>query len=762
LPIINNAAALSNYPFRALSPEVVDLLERAAKEADSSRTGVALKLLECYCDLQGVEVTYLSLSTPRYLEVVRGLLGALGGTSLIGSMHATRRTLTRQICHIHEALCAEIPALARVGFDKLSMELNDSTWERQRANVIGERAQYWNGWSIESAKGISNLLNLPCLWLSHGKEFTEDFYQQWLLFFKKQARPAYSEVNKMAKFLSSHSEDWPAVTFQHPDMIKSFFLAFMKDFFLDAHHRRLNINSQIKAWKLLVGSCEEIFLETGKWATPYIGGLPKPVEKEAQGLSSRKRKGANGEIVHEKLITPVPLHVTDEEAIEILFHRIKTDISIVESWALEQTRALITKVRQRQALANTGTVITSGSYSKSIEEIGLDNICATFEQDGFVYTNDYLLARFGLGSFKKVADILGLPTAERLYPYQCLLVREHPEITTGFFDKLKLMDDNGDYVGYIKSDTGAKLIGYKDRRGGTLSEQIIDLSERSQQWVEEIIEITQPLRDTARIEGDPVWKELFITCGLGFSNPTSARPQLWNRSKFESTPTLLDTLKKQFSAYEHLMPNGVEDFLQRTSLSTLRASCGVEVYLRTKSVTKMAKALGHAQYDTNLLRRYLPEAILAFFQTRWIRIFQRSFICEAMKDSPYLLEAASFESMDELHTFLKNHALKDIPEHLRNPENKKLSESGEASNTHIYISIDVGIMTALLSLEVAVNTSKKENQICGAARYWSEVSKAVSDEIERGSDSLLKEHLNTAKKHCNPRFMDKVIYVSAA
>ncbi|MNC81633.1 hypothetical protein D3C75_1348210 [compost metagenome] len=68
----------------------------------------------------------------------------------------------------------------------------------------------------------------------------------------------------------------------------------------------------------------------------------------------------------------------------------------------------------------------------------------------------------------------------------------------------------------------------------------------------------------------------------------------------------------------------------------------------------------------------------------------------------------------------------------------------------------------MLSLEAAVKNPKKDKEVCGLAKYWADVSKAVSDEIERGSDSLLKEHLNTARIHCNPSQMEKVIYVAAA
>lgn len=131
-----------------------------------------------------------------------------------------------------------------------------------------------------------------------------------------------------------------------------------------------------------------------------------------------------------------------------------------------------------------------------------------------------------------------------------------------------------------------------------------------------------------------------------------------------------------------------------------------------------------------------------------------------MKDSPLLLEATEFASMDELHMFLKNHALKEIPSHLKNPE--KNSNKSEPRDSHVYISIDVGIMTALLSLEAAVHNSEKPHEVSGRAKYWAELSKSVSDEIERGSDSLLKEHLSVAKNHINPTRMEKVIYVTAA
>lgn len=762
MTIIKKTLYLSNYPFRVLSPEVVAKIERAAKAYSSKEFGVLTKLFECYCDLMGTQVSYLTLSSPSYHQLARGFLGALRSNSFANGSAVYRQSRARAFAAIHNLIREEVPAMEELKTDKDSMASNASLWEEYRSKIDDKDLRYWNGWGLEVRKGGEYHLSLACLWNSHGQEFTENLYRHWLLFFKKQARPNCVEANKMIRFLAEHGEDWPAVTFQHPQMIKAFFLAFMKDFFLTAHRKKQKLNAAISNWGTFIANCEEIFIETGVWATPYQGGLPKPLQRPDFGLGTRKKTNENGVVVHEKLITPVPLHVTDEEAIDILFHNVETDVSVIKQWASEQCRQLYFNVMQRQALARLGQPILGGGGKKSVEQLGFENICATFEQDGFQSNPDYLLPRFGSGNMAEVADLLGLPTAPQLFPYQCLLVIEHPDITRGFLKKLMLFDDNGDSIGYIKDEFGAKLIGYKDRRGKKLSEQVIELTACSQRWIEEIIEITKPLRTALRKAGNPVWKELFITSGYGFSQPISANQPGWSRSSFKSSPALLETLLRQFAPYQGMLKCDIKDFLQRVSLSSIRSSCGVLVYLRTKNVVEMSKALGHARYDSKLLGRYLPAAILAFFQTRWIRIFQRSFICEAMKDSPYLLEAADFTSMDELHSFLKNHALKDISTHLKNPENKVSTKKSESRDSHVYISIDVGVMTAILSLEAAVNKAENILQVCGKARYWAEVAKAVSAEIERGNDTLLQQHLQVAKTHINPSRMENVIYVAAA
>lgn len=753
MPIVRNTSFLVNYPFRVIPDKVLDLMERSAATSTSS-PAVTLKLFECFCDITESRITYPGLSGTAFQRTARSFLDSLRSDGLVGTGTEARRAYSKQFLSIISSIQKEIPALTTFEWD-----WNEDNYQTlDTHNLNSDAVRYWNGWEILSSKGKPHFLALADLWNSHGPEFTEQFYESWRLYSEKQARPAYSETNKMVKFLAINRNVWPPATFYHPQGIKDFFLDFLKNFFMETVTNKRSLNSQIKAWGRFVSNCEEAFIQGGVWAVPFGGKLPKPTPKTIPTVQTRVTTTKNGTQVHNKLITTVPLQITDTEAIEILFDKIESDVQIVKSWALSESHKLVERMQRRKLLAKTGTPISGGSGTNDIHTLGVENICATFERDGFINDKSYLNRYFGSGTpVTDTANYLGLPTWDSLFPFQCLLVMEHPEITTSFLEKFELYDKWGNLSGYC----GNQLKGYKDRRGKTHSEQKIELNSRSAELVDKIIEITTPLRDALKRMGDDRWRELFITCGQGFSNPKSASIPSWNPSKFESSNSFFRKLENQFSEHTNLKGKELASFLSKVSLSSIRASCGVLIYLRTKSVEEMANALGHLKYDPGLLRHYLPDSILAFFQTRWIRIFQRGLICEAMKESPYLLEAANFQSMDELHTFLSHHALRDIPSHLKDPEGLLTTPFIQGEYSHIYISIDPGILTALMSLERAVAFAKPGKTVCGRAHYWAELSKSVVMEIERGNDQLLKSHLIEASRHCNASRMENLIYESS-
>ncbi|GGB67228.1 hypothetical protein [Shewanella inventionis] len=178
----------------------------------------------------------------------------------------------------------------------------------------------------------------------------------------------------------------------------------------------------------------------------------------------------------------------------------------------------------------------------------------------------------------------------------------------------------------------------------------------------------------------------------------------------------------------------------------------------------MSKALGHTNVTRDQLREYLPEPILAFFQSRWVRLFQKAIICEAMKDSEYLLEATKFKKMEDLHQFLTNHALKNISKSVIDAhidsDQKREKKAKSDDNSQVYFSVDKGILVALMSLESAVKSSPDNIAINGYAKYWSKVSEFITSEINRGNDRNLKSKLSKAKAHINPKSMENLIYAT--
>jgi hypothetical protein len=169
---------------------------------------------------------------------------------------------------------------------------------------------------------------------------------------------------------------------------------------------------------------------------------------------------------------------------------------------------------------------------------------------------------------------------------------------------------------------------------------------------------------------------------------------------------------------EGLTEDDTTNFIRRFTLTKMRASRGVQVFLETESTSKMSQALGHEKYNPNLLSHYLPEPILDFFQSRWIRLFQKGIICEAMKDSNFLLQASGFKTMEQLELFLKNHTLKNLPE-----KDLDIKKDSNVNTSDIYININDEIISTLISIDGAVENSNKKEKITSEALYWSNFSK---------------------------------------
>lgn len=764
MTIIKNINSLANYTFKVLPPDVLALMQRCYALEERDSTGNLLKIFEAYCDVTGHSISFISLSSSSFADVARGFVGALADESLINVTNAVRQRYVASFIKLLNEMRKEVPLLPTLTSEQRLPKYNQHLWEEEKKSLSEDRVRYWNGWQVQGRKGKISFLPISLIWNSHGKEFAEEVYKRYCQNAEKHLAPSHSEFNIFLKFLSQNSESWPVQSLQHPIMIKKLFIENMLFSFKNAIDAGTNVSTKTRSYSKFIHTIEETFLLPGAWARPFTGGLPCPVSKCLPGTHTNIKKLPDGTLVKEKLITAVPLHLSDSEAIEILFKRIKSDNQLVVKWAKQKLRNIRKTQLKRERLAKTGIPILGGNTNKhSISELGDNNVCATFHALGLSHIREKRINITGRTPASDISDLLAIPNFEHFFALQLLLVSRHPCLTDGFFTHFELYDKRGNLFGLIKRDNAYELTGYKDRKGGELSEQVIKLSPREAVWVRQIISLTQPLRDELRDAGDDAWRYLFLHCAGTIGLPKRPEPFKINKRTLKYQKHLV----QEFSAASGESDKKMEAFLPRLSVTAFRASCGVEVYLDTHSVEEMARALGHTTYNTSLLSSYLPSPILEFFQTRWIRVFQRGLICEAMKGSPYLLKATRFETMEELHTFLENHAIREIPEHLKNPDflssraQQELTAKQYGEDGQVLVSIDTGILTTLLSLNQAVMQATAKSQLCAKAIYWSRFTDLVVRYIEDEYNSDLLVYLDTARQHVDPKRMEGLIYATS-
>ncbi|MDH4652969.1 hypothetical protein DM872_14000 [Pseudomonas taiwanensis] len=766
MTIIKDTRAIRSHPLAAIDPEVANLINHGASLHQRSfgtshhSISVPLQLLEAYCDIAGLRITMETLRSSAIEAIMQGFCAAMAGNALLEQSGPRNVGICRRLYQSLTSARARVSGAHALAWD-ISLFKPDPAVCARIASTSDDKRWYWKGWAIQSPHKRGVYLRLGQLVVPYGRKFVEAIFAEVEKDFRGRPASFHNEWNDMFDYLGEHQTRWPRRTFNTEEGVKSFMQAFTIAHFTKAEKAQKDAKSQIKSWNTFVSTVEVCLCKTGVWAN-LSKPIKKPPSSTKRGSETKLKECEDGLLVQEKLLTSIPLHVTDSEAVEVLFFHIKNDLATVRGWAAHQAADLKSRQARRVLLAQKGNPIIECKGSSTAKKYTLADVCATLEATSsevppaFLCKVHYWVTGENC-SGSELANYYGYPVTGSLFPLQCLLVLEHPEITTEFLRSFELYNEQGQLTGF--DEEKRLLTGYKNRKRSDMREQVIKLNDISFQTVKDIIEITSVCRRKLRAQGDDSYRYLFITSGTAFDRVRRANVTYWNKHKFLGNPKLREQLIAQFSPHSDLPADELIEFIKRVRLTKIRTSRAVEIFIQTKSSEAMSKALGHERYYPDLLSHYLPDALLAFIKARWIRIFQKALVCEAMKDSPNLLRATQFNTMNELDDFLANHRIKEIPSQASDPERTEQWENTETSEA--VLSIGVPFLASLLSLEVAVTASTDRARVCGKAEYWASFADKIKTEIKKGSNRLLKKHLNAALKLIDAKKMEKLIYVPA-
>lgn len=757
------------YPFEALSEDFRNRLSKGVNENVIGRRAadctVIPYLLECFLQVTGRKLDLYAIRQEAFFETYGLFVGAINSNKFNSYTVERRYVVTCLFQRLMEYLqekeeCIALPYV-QVKSKETSADIVPWVTAFEKLPCDDEKVWLWQGWPTINKSG--RVLNLPLypIYQRLGREFTTRFHEVCDQYYRTRRASRISGLRLFAEFLGSYPGTVSSALLCESKFMTRFWREFFAYYIRTSHEQNVRMSTCVRAWRSgWAQFATEYLIPSRMFAAPW-GAFPSPEPKYLLSANTHLQVSKEGHEIKTKLLTHIPLHLSDDNVMKLLFEEIQREHDCVVEWATWAAKDLWAHYENRLKLSHDTSSKWIGVNSK-IDFLNEENplvsapallrtAAANCEHLGFLSSRDSELDHRFPKPLSRTARALGLPVTDSLFPHCLILVANHPMITAAFLEQLELFNKDGAQIGFVETDAGSQLIGIKRRCGANRSQQIVHLTDVTAQIVRQIIALTKPLREYLKNHNDPAWRLLLLTCGQGFMYPKGVS----RLATCTDQRLRREALAVSFGNTSKLSLEERRELLSRLSISSLRASAGVLVYLKTKSAAKMAAALGHAGYDPRLLARYLPEPILSFFQERWVRIFQTGLIVEALKESPYALEASGFTSIDEMHEFLSRHALKLLPASLSESEH---NEEGGRDGSEVVFGVNTAILTALVSLQLAVDEAT--TPVCAKATYWSTLSRHLVKHIEtalphRGD---LQSYLRSARLKANSETMRALLH----
>src|SRR5690606_3621223 len=203
--------------------------------------------------------------------------------------------------------------------------------------LIEDRVEYYQGWYLTGKEGKeSTFLNLVWVWNKLGSKTAKQIH--------KAAREySYTRMFKSIKNFRSNlvrlfeymEKNRPLITIDDindPLYVTKLYENYFEYYFKSNSKEGRCIDSAIDRWNKSVDFLDYSLIRSNAFARP-LRKIPSAPSTYKSGSECRIVKNVDGTSVKSKLMTEIPIEVTDDEAIELLCEKIMEDIDVVVKWA---------------------------------------------------------------------------------------------------------------------------------------------------------------------------------------------------------------------------------------------------------------------------------------------------------------------------------------------------------------------------------------------------------------------------------------------
>jgi len=644
------------------------------------------------------------------------------------------------ITHIYNHVGLTHPTFPSILKSQITKDVQQCITQYRETTICFDRLKYYEGWFVTCKHGERRFANLSLFELHYGESFTTQVFESLNRFIATRLnKTAEADLNGFVNL--SHImmqvcptlEDLQLAT--KPKHINCFF-----EQLFSVYKLRVKVNNESmrsfyrSSWSKALLIAKQVFINSNIWPVPPYEIFQPNWKSSSTDSETNIVKNQKGNAFNGKLVTKIPLSYSDEEAIRKILFSIERDIDHVSIACKKEVDNTMEAFYRRKKIASSGQVkqVIPVGYANGqvIDMNDPANQAATWAHYLWDYSGSSYTGFLGVNKtsdFVKEFGLLG--PSYSLIPFVLLLIEQHPKITESWLTNFELFDKHGKHKGF--RETGGAWIAesVKRRKKPTLAQQVIILNDVSKCLIENIILYTSEAREWLRHQGSNDWRYLLLRSSSGLSPPGRIR-RIFSPSHevMEETP-LVESILSPTTLVD---ADTAQEIRSNLGCASMRASCGVRVYLRTRSVKSMSEALGHENYDPYLLSSYLPKPILDYFQARWVSIFQNALIYEAMKDSDFLFDSIDIEER-ELEAFLRNHALKALPEHIVDGQiNDIIAPSINGNLYDGIITVSVPLLKVLNSLVELVESAPKKQKFTQIAVEWYEVAYFIRSSVHAG------------------------------
>lgn len=742
MSIIKSVIAVSEHPHENLELDAAKQLlaaNTALKKIQASRGARIMCILECILQVAGIRLEGINIGTKFFTRIFQQCIGLILRGKLLEGTKARNEDYARHLGNLHDKifylnLTSPDTHLGKV-MGKKSSDLREACIALSKSlNLDREKIWLWQGWTVSNDSHNMHLKLFP-IYKRYGRDFTEKLYKACSIYFAERTTSTIPCLDSLICYLASDycifTQEELSESCTFPTMVEQL-ANFHIQYNLGKEEAGLRPCSQhvlINDWNAHFRTFMAAYLiplkvfgapHSGVITTNDIPLIPGDIGRQAKRLAANVRKIEGGVICKCKTITPIPMHVTNDKAIETIFRQMRQDLANAIRWAELCIQSIEGRLGELVRIFQTKSAPTPSTFRSVLSDASLVrariNTTCIYMTEGFFpshrhFTN--LEPRSSKLLSRELSEWLCIPKQHMLTPFTIYLAAKHEEITNSFLDKCAVPRHTFDAEGqlHVEEDflTGAKPRAKKP-------EQKVVLTAETAWAVRVLIRLTNPVRIyLKRAHVSPILhRRLFIMTGKGFGKPTGVRT-----TDMTGTSATKSVNAVSMAATLNLTKADAKYLGDNLSVNSARDTSIVLKVIDHMDLSIASTDLDHAFFDLRLLEHYVPNLVLLWLMRQEIINWNTRVLIQALDGHPSTTDLAGFETNAEL-----DHYLRDAM-HLSYPK-RPMHQVGPCRTTEVVIGIDTVSVRVLTSIEEAVELEPARATpagiywaaFCGALRQW--------------------------------------------